>query len=100
MKICVNFTEQVLGRADPYIVVPYGSLEESPGGIAMQAVSDQPFSEITDTSGEWTYHKVQWVDMDKDGTLDALACRVRDSRNSGKFMLFLKLIFKIKLTYY
>ncbi|KAK3787450.1 hypothetical protein RRG08_025716 [Elysia crispata] len=78
--------EQVLGRADPYIVVPYGSLEESPGGIAMQAVSDQPFSEITDTSGEWTYHKVQWVDMDKDGTLDALACRVRDSRNSGSIV--------------
>ncbi|KAK6172625.1 hypothetical protein SNE40_016242 [Patella caerulea] len=45
--------------------------------ITSQASIKGPFDVTAGSSKEWFYHKVQWVDMDKDGDLDILTCRAR-----------------------
>ncbi|GFR86198.1 S-adenosyl-L-methionine-dependent tRNA 4-demethylwyosine synthase [Elysia marginata] len=77
--------DEVLGGADQYIVIPNGFVDPDrrSGALVMQPLKGGDASVITPTTSEWFYNKVQWVDMNKDGTLDALTCRARRSQSSG-----------------
>ncbi|RUS86576.1 hypothetical protein EGW08_005657 [Elysia chlorotica] len=76
-----NFIEkvpdQVLETKTPYIIIPDGFLVpgKEHGSLTLQPLYGGASSVISGTSGSWFFHLVQWVDMDKDGTLDALTCK-------------------------
>ncbi|CAL1537787.1 unnamed protein product [Lymnaea stagnalis] len=62
-----------------YVAIPDGFLvpTKTDGSIQLYNL-DAPhptLSTISSGSGSWFYHRVLWVDMNKDGTLDALTCR-------------------------
>ncbi|KAK3787449.1 hypothetical protein RRG08_025715 [Elysia crispata] len=71
--------EQVLESKVPFIVIPDGFLVpgKEHGSLTLQPLYGGASSVISGTTGSWFYHYVQWVDMDKDGTLDALTCKAQ-----------------------
>ncbi|ESP03661.1 hypothetical protein LOTGIDRAFT_171192 [Lottia gigantea] len=70
------FGKQMISIADGFLV-PF----KTKGAVKLMDVSSSPAKGpyvISDNGGdEWFYHKVQWVDMDKDGDLDILTCRAK-----------------------
>lgn len=69
--------EQVLNTKTPFIVIPDGFLVpgKERGSLTLQPLYGGTTSIISGTTGDWFYHMVEWVDMNKDGTLDALTCK-------------------------
>ncbi|KAH9488002.1 hypothetical protein Btru_066802 [Bulinus truncatus] len=62
-----------------YVVIPDGFLvpTKTDGSVKVYDLNNPHagLSTISSGSGEWFYHRVLWVDMNKDGRLDALTCR-------------------------
>ena len=86
----LSIPEQVLGSKVPYIAIPDGFLVpgKGHGSVTLQPLYGGASHVISGTTGEWFYHLVQWVDMDKDGTLDALTCKAQKpllGKMSGRF---------------
>ncbi|GFR86201.1 hypothetical protein ElyMa_004193800 [Elysia marginata] len=71
--------EQVLESKVPYVIIPDGFLVpgKERGSLTLQPLFGGATSIISGTKGDWFYHMVEWVDMNKDGTLDALTCKTQ-----------------------
>ncbi|KAI8784285.1 CAunnamed protein product [Biomphalaria glabrata] len=62
-----------------YVAIPDGFLvpTKTDGSIKVYNLNNpgSPLVTLSSHTGEWFYHRVLWVDMNKDGRLDALTCR-------------------------
>ncbi|GFO16885.1 hypothetical protein PoB_004339000 [Plakobranchus ocellatus] len=70
--------KEVLNTETPYIAIPDGFLVpgKGEGSVTLEPLLGGQSYAISDGK-DWFYHRVQWVDMDKDGDLDIVTCKAQ-----------------------